>query len=445
MNIQIKNEENYDVVVCGGGTAGFCAAIAAARMGAKTVVIERFGALGGTMTVGGVSAPALFHAHGKQIIAGIGWELMERLAKKGYASLPPEPFNLRHPQMAVELNAFRAEVEIDRMIEEAGAKPCFHQFVTYAESDGKHVASILAGTFEGLKRVTGKMFIDCTGDATLCRLAGAQIEASDELQPASLNSTFVNCGNQAHNKDEWAKEFRAQVQNGEMDQHDVWGLNAGALLTGHGRGRGAPYDQCYVINVGSNLNHVYPFNGADNVSRTLGEIEGRESIARVVDWLNAIPGYEHVYVSACTPVVSARESCRVVGNAYITGEDYVNGVVTKDAVCYSFYPVDVHRGKDERAPLDNVFLDNGKVPGIPYGALVAKGFDNLMMAGRIISGDRRAQSAYRVQASCMAMGEAAGTAAAMAVKYNTTATDVNTSKLRSILHENGAIVPGLGK
>ncbi len=228
-----------------------------------------------------------------------------------------------------------------------------------------------------------------------------------------------------------------------MDQHDIWGLNAGALLTGHGRGRGASYDQPYAINIGNNLNHVYPFNGADSESRSRGETEGRESIARVLDWLNAIPGYEHVYVSACAPLVSARESCRVVGEAYITGEDYVNGVVTPDAVCYSFYPIDVHRGKDERAALDNVFLDKGKVPGIPYGALVAKGFDNLMMAGRIISGDRRAQSAYRVQASCMAMGEAAGTAAAMAAKDGITASEVDAQALRRALRERGAIVPGL--
>ena len=445
MNIAIDREESYDVVVCGGGTAGFCAAIAAARMGAKTAVIERFGAFGGTMTVGGVSAPALFHAHGRQIIAGIGWELMTRLAAKGYASLPPEPYDLRHPQMAVELNAFRAEVEIDRMMQEAGVKPFFHQTVVYAETEGKHVESILVGTFEGLKRVKAGVYIDCSGDATLCRFAGAQTETSDELQPASLNSIFENCSHEVTDREHLVKDFHMRVRNGAMDQHDIWGLNAGALLTGHGRGRGASYEKCYVINVGNNLNHVYPFNGANAESRTQGEVEGRESIARVLDWLNGINGYENVYVSACAPTVSARESCRVVGNAYVTGDDYVNGVVPGDSICYSFYPVDVHRGKDERAPLDNVFLENGKVPGSPYGALVAQGFDNLMMAGRIISGDRRAQSAYRVQASCMATGEAAGTAAAMAIKRGETIDRLNTSALRKQLAQNGAIVPGISQ
>ena len=133
----------------------------------------------------------------------------------------------------------------------------------------------------------------------------------------------------------------------------------------------------------------------------------------------------------------------MVGNAYVTGDDYVNGVVPSDSICYSFYPVDVHRGTDEHAPLDNVFLENGKVPGIPYGALVTQGFDNLMMAGRIISGDRRAQSAYRVQASCMATGEAAGTAAAMAIKRGETIDRLDSSALRKQLAQNGAIVPGI--
>lgn len=443
MEVKIVKEDQFDVVVCGGGTAGFCAAIAAARTGAKTAVIERFGAFGGTMTVGGVSAPALFHAHGEQIIAGIGWELMTTLAKNGFAALPPEPYELRHPQMSVELNAFQAEVEIDRMMKKAGVHVFFHQSVVYAEAENGHVSSVLIGTTNGLARICGKVFIDCTGDAAVCAMAGAQIEISDELQPASLNSILYNMKHETQDKEAWRRDFFSKVEKGEMDQHDCWGMNAGALLTGSGRGRAYSYEENYVINAGNNLNHVYPFNGADNESRTKGEMEGRESIARVIKWLNGIPGYENAYVASCSPTVSARESRIVVGNAYVTGEDYVNGVVPEDSVCYSFYPIDVHRGKDENKPLDNVYLSKGKVPGIPMGALIAKGFDNLMMAGRIASGDRRAQSAYRVQASCMAMGEAAGTCAALAVQNGVSVDRQDVKEVRALLSKNGAIVPGM--
>ena len=150
-----------------------------------------------------------------------------------------------------------------------------------------------------------------------------------------------------------------------------------------------------------------------------------------------VPGYERAYVASVSPLVSARESRRIVGNAYITVENYVNGVCPPDSVCYSFYPVDVHRGTEDKP------LDEGRVPGIPLGALIARGFDNLMMAGRIASGDRRAQSAYRVQASCMAMGEAAGTAAAAAAKRGVRVTEIDVDALRRRLHDNGVLVPGI--
>jgi len=159
--------------------------------------------------------------------------------------------------------------------------------------------------------------------------------------------------------------------------------------------------------------------------------------------MRGIPGYENAYVASCSPVVSARESARVVGNAYVTGADYMAGKTDETSVCYSFYPIDVHRGKNESKPLDNEYHTEGRVPGIPYGSLVAKGFDNLMMAGRIASGDRRAQSAYRIQASCMAMGEAAGTAAAICVKDGVDADKIDIQKLRKTLHDNGAMVPGM--
>ena len=443
--VKIQKEEMYDVVVCGGGPAGFCAAVAAARNGANTALVERWGMLGGTMTVGGVPAPALFHAHGRQVIAGIGWELMTRLAQAGCAQLPPAPYTATHSQLSVELNAFAATVLMDEMAISAGVHLHFHQPVAYALAENGHVSAILSAGVSGLVRIRGKVFIDCTGDGALAVMAGAEYEISKELQPASLNSVIVNYAPPTQSPQKVHQAFLDGVSAGVVSVYDVWGGNTDGISRGYGRGRSANFAENYAQNVGSNLNHVYPYNGADDDSRTRGEIEGRKSIARLVRWLNEnVPGYEHAYVAACSPTVAARESRRILGNAYITGDDYVRGACPADSVCYSFYPIDVHQGAED-APLANEFLAEGRVPGIPYGALVARGFDNLMMAGRIASGDRRAQSAYRVQASCMAMGEAAGTAAAMACQADVGVDALDAQALRARLNENGAIVPGLSR
>lgn len=441
MKINITRERSYDVAVVGGGTAGFCAAIAAARNDAHTAVFEKYGMFGGTMTVGGINAPALFHAHGRQIISGVGWELMTRLADKGFASLPEAPYDAPHPLLAVELNIFQAAAEMDEMALSAGVDVCFHQVVVSAESENDHVKSILVSTPDGLEKITADVFIDCSGDGALCALAGAEYELTEELQPATLNFTLSNYSVNGDDLDAVRARYEQAIADGSLQPEDIWGGGVGSIIGGRGRSRST--GPCWQQNPGSNVNHVYPFNGASAQSRTHGEISARRSIRRLLKWLNEnAPGYEKAFISALSPTVSARESRRILGNAYVTGDDYINGVWDENSVCYSFYPIDVHRG-DTKSALDNEFHEEGSVPGIPYGALVARGFDNLMMAGRIASGDRRAQSAYRVQASCMAMGEAAGTAAALACKQCTRVDAVAVKALRNTLHRQGAIVPGM--
>ena len=183
--VNIVRRRSYDVVVCGGGTAGFCAAVAAAKCGARTAVVERWGMLGGTMTVGGVPAPALFRAHGGQIIAGIGWELMTALAEQGFASLPEPPFDAPHPRLAVQLNPFQAAVMMDEMARQAGVELLFHQTAADVEAENGHVKAVLTAGPEGMERIEGRVFIDCSGDGLVSALAGAGFELSDELQPAA--------------------------------------------------------------------------------------------------------------------------------------------------------------------------------------------------------------------------------------------------------------------
>ena len=434
VNVRIACTRSFDVVVCGGGVAGFCAAVAAARTGANTALIESFGMLGGTMTVGGISAPALFHAHGRQIISGIGWELMTALAEEGFADLPKPPFDAPHPLLAVELNPFQSAVKMDEMAIQAGVTLCFRQTVAAVQADSGIVRAVLITSPEGLERIVGRVFIDCTGDADVCAMAGAAFEIGQTLQPATLN--FRIQGNRLGSA-KIQGLYEQALKDGKITEKEIWGGGIGPFMYGRGRG----VEECWAQSIGSNVNHVFPFNGANAQSRTEGEIAGRKSIDRLMRWLRAeAPGYENAFVSSCSPFVTARESRRVLGMDYITGDDYIRGYCPANSVCYSFYPIDVHR-TDTASALDNEFHAFGRVPGIPYGALVARDFQNLMMAGRNASGDRRAQSAFRVQASCMAMGEAAGTAAALAVRQNVSVRNLNTEVLRNTLSQNGATVP----
>lgn len=430
MDITLRVQElgHYDVCVIGGGPAGFCAAVAAGRGGAKTALVERYGMLGGTMTLGGIPAPALFHAHGKQVIAGIGWELMETLAAKGHAALPQPPFQGRHPELAVKLNAFEAAAAMDDICLDAGVDLLFHRQAVEAVVENGRISRLILAGKTGLAALAAKAFVDCSGDADVAALSGAPYHLGEPLQPGSFNVLIEGFDMERVDRAEADRLFAKAVAEGRLGAEDVWGgrgKHCGGIFSGRG----------------SNLNHVYPLNGADSASRSAAEVAARRSVRRLVAWLRSeVPGCEDVYVAAMSPESWPRESRRIKGQKTVTGDAYIRGVVPEDAVCYSFYPIDIHTHEQEA--LVNAFHTEGRVPGIPYGALVpARGPENLLVAGRCISGDRAAQSAYRVQASCMAMGQAAGTAAAMAAKTGQAAADVPVPRLREILALQGAIVP----
>lgn len=431
MNVSIPLEriDAYDVCVVGGGPAGFCAAVAAGRNGARVALVERYGMLGGAMTLGGIPAPALFHAHGQQVIAGIGWALMEYLDKEGNAALPAPPYQGRHPELAVKVNAFEAAAAMDAFCLDAGVDLRFHrQVVAVQLRDGRIALAIAAGK-TGLVGIEAKAYVDCTGDADLAALAGAPYDLGETLQPGSFNVLLRGFDRDRIDREAADALFAKAVKSGRLRPEDVWsgrGERCGSIFSGKG----------------SNLNHVYPLNGADSESRARAEVEARRSVHRLVHWLReAVPGCEGVYVAAMSPESWPRESRRIKGLCTVTGEDYLQGLVTPDAVCYSFYPIDIHT--HAQGALINSFHEAGRVPSIPYGALVPKdGPGNLIVAGRCISGDRAAQSAFRVQASCMATGQAAGTAAAMAAQTGKRFADVPVARLREMLSLQGAIVPG---
>lgn len=430
---EVEIVENYDVVVSGGGPAGFCAAVQAARAGMKTALIEQYGALGGVITVGGNPEIALFYAGDRQVISGIGWETVKRLEKEGWAWIPEFKEGIEHSKLGVSVNAPMMARLMDEMCLEAGVKLFLHQNVAdvavTTTANSKSIQGIIISTKSGLRMVQGNIYIDCTGDGDVAALAGADYELGEpgngELQPGTLRFYLKNVDISKIDLDQCDRSFRNAMQEGQLQLEDHW----------------SSPDCGYEIfeKNGNNINHIV-FNSTDGDSRTLAEIEGRKSVGRIAEWIrHYVSGAEAVEPAACGVEVAARESRRILCDKYITVEDYISAVTYEDAVSYSYYPVDLH--KSGKKPLHNIFLEKGRVPSIPLGAMIVKGFDNLLVAGRCISGDRLANSAFRVKASCMGMGQAAGAAAAVALRSAKSLRDIGIEELKSFLVSQGAIVP----
>lgn len=370
-----------DVLVVGGGTAGTIAAIQAGRAGAKTLLLERNSQLGGTTTTGGVSFPGLFDAWGKQVIAGIGWELVRESVELDGGKLPDfSKVPQRHWMNQVRVNQFLYAILAEEKCEQAGVQIAYYEFpqAITKTSEGWQVDCAGFGT---RRRVLCKQIIDCTGGAEVVGMLNLPRLREEEIQPGSM-------------------------------------LFAIGKANSPGRG---------------GLQHLY-VHGADSTnSRTVtaANLKGRKAVLEKVRATKK-------RLMHMQPEASFRESYRIKGETVITVDDYTSGRVFEDAICYAFYPVDVHKGTG----FDRLeHLKPGIVPTIPLRALIPKDSHNIMVAGRCVSSDRYANGGLRVQASCMAMGQATGAAAVLAAKNGTTPLKLPLSEIHKLLREHGAIIP----
>ncbi len=395
MNQTFVNKERsitseIDVLVVGGGTAGTIAAIQAGRAGAKTLLVERGSQLGGTTTTGGVAFPGIFHAWGKQIISGIGWEMVMDTVLLDGGTLPNFSMEInntkvRHWRHQVHVNQFIYALLAEEKCEEAGVEIAYYEFpesITKT-SEGWQVDCLGFGT---QRRVLCKQIIDCTGGAEAVGMLNLPRFREEETQPGSILFKLDNANNPG----------RAN------------GPGPGLL------------DALYVHGAIS----------ANSRTVTAANLTGRKAILEKVR-------REKKRLMHMQPETAFRESYRIEGETIITVDDYTSGRVFDDAICYAFYPVDLHT-KEGVKPEP---LKKGIVPTIPLSALVPKGNNNILVAGRCVSSDRLANSGLRVQAPCMAMGQAAGVAAALAVRKKTTPLEVPLNDIKELLIKNGAIVP----
>ncbi len=375
-----------DVLVVGGGAAGTIAAIQASRAGAKTVLIERGSQLGGMTTTAGVSFPGLFDAWGRQIIAGIGWELVKECVQLDGGTLPDfSRIPKRHWMNQVRVNQFLYVLLAEDKCQKAGVEINYYespQSITQT-TKGWHVECAGFGT---RRRVRCKQIIDCTGGAEVVGMLNLPRLRGRERQPGSMLFKLDKANNPGRPN----------------------GPGSGLL------------DSVYI-------------HGADSTnSRTVtsANIKGRKEVLKMVRSGNR-------RLMHLQPEAGFRESYRIQGETLITVEDYTSGRVFEDAVCYAFYPVDLHT----RNGVTPKPLSRGTVPTIPLSALVPKGSSNIIVAGRALSSDRLANSGLRVQASCMAMGQAAGAAAALAAQKKTTPLKVPLKEIKEMLLKHGAIIP----
>jgi glycine/D-amino acid oxidase-like deaminating enzyme len=410
-----------DILVVGGGTAGVIAAIQAGRAGCSTILVENGSQLGGTTTTGGVAFPGLFHAWGKQVIGGIGWELVTKVVKLDGGKLPDFsiPTGKNHPKHQVRINPHIYALLAEEKCLEAGVKLRYYETPVKAEFKGNNWDVKVVGKGSHIN-ISCKQLIDCTGNAFVTSLAGYKVLRGDEIQPGSLMFRIGGYDYQSLDKKLIREKYNKVVKEGRLVIEEFRNNIEGLLRS-----------------AGDNIHHIAGADSTTSETHSLTNIKSRTTLLETLRFLRELPGCENTRLISMQPETGIRETYRIDGEYQITHENYISGKVFDDALAYSFYPIDVH----DKHGVEPKHLKEGVVPTLPLRALIPKNSQNFLVAGRCVSSDRLANSALRVQASCMAMGQAAGATAALAVQQNTTPLNVSLKEIKETLVNNGAIVP----
>lgn len=425
----MQSDRSYDVIVVGGGTAGVIAAIQAGRAGAKTLLVEKTAMLGGTITNGGVDYPGLFHAWGRQVIAGIGWELVSRAVAEAGGVMPDfTDYQQPHHRLQVRINRFLYAALCDEAATAAGVELLFHTLPAVARAkDDANGWTLTLATKTGLVSVHTNALVDTTGDANIVAMAGFPVAVSEELQPATLSCRAGGYDFDALDIDAVSAACAAAVEDGRLEGTDA------------GWNTAAPNIAQWLRSRGKNASHTHHIDARDSAGKSRVELESRRALLRLYRFLRTQPGLQNLEIESVCPECGVRETATIRGEVTIRADDYRSGRLWHDAICYAFYPIDLHQSTG--SGLAKEPLAEGVVPTIPRGALIPAGSRNLLVAGRCLSSDRLANSGLRVQASCMAMGQAAGAIAALAAWTGMTAAELPITQVRELLEQHGAIVP----
>lgn len=417
--------ETVDVLVVGGGTAGPVAALQAARAGATVALVEQRDALGGTLSVGGVCAPQYFAAGRRQVIAGIGWELVAATLRLMDLPLPDfAETDPGRPGRTLYINPHLYALLAEEACLQAGVALHYNEcpIAVAPRGDGGGWRVETAGS-RTRRVIEATELIDCTGDAAVVELAGGPVTRPAQRQPGTLMFGLSGYDPETLDMELIQAKYLQALADGRLERGD-W-CYAPRPFIGFLQGGGA------------NKQHVPEADGSSAERQSEANIRGRAGLLRLLRFVRSLPGCEGATVNHMAPYTTVREGTRIVGETTITEADYRAGRLFDDALAYSFYFIDIHELEGVRVE----HLLGGVVPTLPLSALTPNGTERLLSAGRTISADRVAFSGLRVQASCMAMGQMAGAAAALGARTGVPSRSVPLDDIRALLREHGALVP----
>lgn len=420
--------QKYELTVAGGGLTGVAAAVAAAREGMNVLLVERYGFLGGAATNSQVNpfAPTMVkkiaNGNGKSfsINKGIFELIQNRLEKMGGLTVRKTTFN-------EEI----LKIVLDALITEYNVSVLFHSYITSVEKTGNHIDSITIANKSGNEKIYSDYFIDCTGDADVAALAGCpnHLGRSEDglCQPMTL---CFRIGNIALNKN--TPEF-SDVMKQVNDLYKKFRLS-GKIK--NPRENVLVFDHMCNGVIHFNSTRIVRRNPIDSHDVSIAEIEARQQMWELYSFLKEnIPQFKNSVLLTSGAQIGVRESRMIDGAYTITVEDILSCKKFDDAIACGNYSVDIHSPDGTGTVMRHI--PDGDYYTIPYRALLPKGINNLLVAGRCISSTHEAQSAYRVMPICCCMGEAAGAAASIAAKGGTAMKNVDIKEVQHIIEHHG--------